>query len=143
MSKGNFLDFILSTGFVAACAYGLCTLSGINPTRVVSVLWLMFLASDIIVAVASNQIMKSKKKYKLAKGVIWRFAILVILIFLVISLIFGGIDLLFSFHYSVDEIQRQLLLDITMFTFAVLLVSTLARAGVKLDPAFLHRLHLM
>ncbi|GAB2024443.1 hypothetical protein OfM1_05140 [Lactovum odontotermitis] len=141
MSKGNFLDIILSTGFVVACAYALYALSGINPTRVVSALWLIFLVIDVIVAVASNQAMKGKKKYKLTKGDIWRFAILLLLALLVISLLFGGINLLFSFQYSADEVQRQLLLDITMFTFTILLVSTLARAGVKLNTAFLHRLH--
>lgn len=71
MSKGNFLDIMISTVFVA---FWTLLLRGSNtPLQNVALLWLFFLLFNIFAALVSKRMIKNEEKYKVTKRDIWRF----------------------------------------------------------------------
>jgi Na+/proline symporter len=126
MTKGNLLDITVSTVFVAF--WTLLLRGGETPIKNLIILWILFLILDTFVALTAKRTMKSREKYKSTKQDVGRFLISMSYILIMMG---GVLFLKWSSSYGL----KMFLAVLILYAVFLLLASTMARAGVKIDTA--------
>jgi hypothetical protein len=118
VTKGNLIDNVLSTGFVSVWALILRG-SNIQIQKIV-ISCFLFLVFDIIIALIAKRMMQGKKKYKAT----WHDAR---------RILFSISFLLMLMISSFVHTRTGVFIVIILYTESLLIASTLARAGLKID----------